>query len=214
MGLETTRYASGRLADLVSQNETDGYFACGLMAGLQRSGPPLEPLRVGMLWLDEHANCHTPETTRSGSFGGIPVGVATGARFSGCNSMRSSIRRPLTVKWRWGGRLTNPFEQRLLDESMIEQLTVEDLRTASPAVFHQFDRLNAISDRLDVQIDMHALDPREVIGPGSNVPGGPSSEEPARLFEAVFRYPKACAIGFAISRPSTRAACRSLSSTG
>ena len=78
MGLETTRYASGRLADLVSQNETDGYFACGLMAGLQRSGPTLEPLRAGMLWLDEHPNCNTPETTRSGSFGGMPVGVATG----------------------------------------------------------------------------------------------------------------------------------------
>jgi arginase family enzyme len=42
------------------------------------------------------------------------------------------------------------------------------------------------------------LDPREVMGHGNKVPGGPSSEELARLFEQIFRrYEKATAIGFA-----------------
>ncbi|HEY0873654.1 MAG TPA: hypothetical protein VGD94_09290 [Vicinamibacterales bacterium] len=45
---------------------------------------------------------------------------------------------------------------------------------------------------------MDVLDPREVMGHGNKVPGGPSSEELARLFEQIFRrYPKASAIGFA-----------------
>ena len=45
---------------------------------------------------------------------------------------------------------------------------------------------------------MDVLDPREVMGHGNKVPGGPSSEELARLFEMIFsRYPKASAIGFA-----------------
>jgi arginase family enzyme len=45
---------------------------------------------------------------------------------------------------------------------------------------------------------MDVLDPREVEGHGNKVPGGPSSEELARLFEQIFRrYPKASAIGFA-----------------
>lgn len=45
---------------------------------------------------------------------------------------------------------------------------------------------------------MDVLNPREVMGHGNKVPGGPSSEELARLFEMIFsRYPKASAIGFA-----------------
>ena len=50
---------------------------------------------------------------------------------------------------------------------------------------------------------MDVLDPREVMGHGNKVPGGPSSEELARLFEQIFRrYAKASAIGFA-TIPST-----------
>jgi hypothetical protein len=49
-----------------------------------------------------------------------------------------------------------------------------------------------------VHIDMDVLDPREVMDHGNKVPGGPSSDELARLFEEIFRrYSKASAIGFA-----------------
>ena len=75
---------------------------------------------------------------------------------------------------------------------------MHDLRTMSPAVWSQLDRLNAISDKLYIHIDMDVLDPREVMGHGNKVPDGPSSQELARLFEEIFRrYPKASAIGFA-----------------
>ncbi len=80
--------ALGHFADLVAQNEREGYFTVGLLAtcpsmpglvaGLQHSGRPRAPLRIGMLWLDAHPDFNTPETTRSGSLGGMPVAVATG----------------------------------------------------------------------------------------------------------------------------------------
>ena len=50
----------------------------GMVAGLQKTGPTLEPIRIGMLWLDAHPDFNTPDTTRSGSLGGMPVAVATG----------------------------------------------------------------------------------------------------------------------------------------
>src|SRR4029450_13960075 len=78
----------GHFADLVSKNERDGFFTVGLLttcpsmpglvAGLQHSGPTREPIKVGMLWLDAHPDFNTPEMTRSGSLGGMPVAVATG----------------------------------------------------------------------------------------------------------------------------------------
>ncbi|HEX6314789.1 MAG TPA: arginase family protein [Gemmatimonadaceae bacterium] len=201
--------ALGHFADIVRQNEADGYFTVGLLAtcpsmpglvaGLQRSGPGRDPLRIGMLWLDAHPDINTPETTRSGSLGGMPVAVATGRAL---HRMRLDATLDPAMSDQHvvmgGVRLTDPLEQDILDNSRIEQVSVDDLRQASPAVFEQLDRLNRISDKLYVHIDLDVLDPAEVPGHGNKVPGGPSSRELAALFEQIFaRYPRASAIGFA-----------------
>jgi arginase len=201
--------ALGHFADLVAANEREGYFTVGLLAtcpsmpglvaGLQRSGPSSKPARIGMLWLDAHPDFNTPETTRSGSLGGMPVAVATGRALPRLRA-HATLDPPLADEQvvMGGVRLTDPLEQELLDDSRIQQLSVEDLRSASPAVFAQLDRLDRTVDKIYVHIDMDVLDPREVMGHGNKVPGGPSSEELARLFETIFsRYPKASAIGFA-----------------
>jgi arginase len=171
----------------------------GLVAGLQHSGPTREPLRIGMLWLDAHPDFNTPETTRSGSLGGMPVAVATGRALQRMR-LDAKLDPPLPdIHVVMGGvRLTDPLEQQLLDESRIEQLTVEDLRHATPALFAQLDRLARITDKMYVHIDMDVLAEREVMAHQNKVPGGPTSEELAALFEKIFtRYPKASAIGFA-----------------
>ncbi|MEK6301920.1 MAG: arginase family protein [Acidobacteriota bacterium] len=201
--------ALGHFADIVAQNERDGYFTVGLLAtcpsmpglvaGLQHSGTTREPLKVGMLWLDAHPDFNTPETTRSGSLGGMPVAVATGRALQRLR-LDAKLDPPLSDQHivMGGVRLTDPLEQHLLDQSFIEQLSVDDLRSMTPAVFAQLDRLSRLTDKLYVHIDMDVLDPREVMGHGNKVPNGPSSQQLAALFEAIFkRYPKASAIGFA-----------------
>jgi arginase len=199
----------GHFADIVSKNEREGYFTVGLLAtcpsmpglvaGLQRSGPTREPIKVGMLWLDAHPDFNTPETTRSGSLGGMPVAVATGRALQ-VMRLDAKLDPPLPDRHivMGGVRLTDPLEQHLLDTSMIEQLSVDDLRRQTPAVWTQMDRLNRLTDKIYVHIDMDVLDPREVMAHGNKVPNGPSSEQLAKLFEAIFaKYPKASAIGFA-----------------
>jgi arginase len=201
--------ALGHYADIVAQNERDGFFTVGLyatcpsmpgmVAGLQHSGPTHEPIRIGMLWLDAHPDFNTPETTRSGSLGGMPVAVATGRAL---HNMRldAHLDPPLSDRniVMGGVRLTDPLEQSLLDNSRIEQLSVDDLRNMTPAVWAQLDRLSSQVDKLYIHIDMDVLDPREVMAHQNKVPNGPSSEQLAALFEQIFRrYPKASAIGFA-----------------
>jgi arginase len=213
-GWKRLGFALGRFADLVSQNERDGHLTIGLLAtcpsmpglvaGLQRARSPLEPLRVGMLWLDAHPDFNTPETTRSGSLGGMPVAVATGRAL---HRMRfdAKLDPPLSERHvvMGGVRLTDPLEQAMLEASEIEQLSVEDLRAASPAVFKQLDRLDRLTDRIYVHVDMDVLDPREVMAHGNKVPGGPSSEELSRLFEQIFRrYEKVSALGIATIPPT------------
>jgi arginase len=203
----------GHFADIVTRNERDGFFTVGLLAtcpsmpglvaGLQRSGPTMEALRIGMLWLDAHPDLNTPETTRSGSLGGMPVAVATGRALSGMR-LDAKLDPPLADRYvvMGGVRLTDPLEQHLLDTSQIEQVSVDDLRRQTPAVWAQLDRLDRLTDKIYVHIDMDVLDPREVMAHGNKVPGGPSSEALAALFEQIFtRYRKASAIGFATIPP-------------
>jgi arginase len=205
--------ALGHYADIVSRSEKDGYFTVGLfatcpsmpgmVAGLQKTGPTRDPIRVGMLWLDAHPDFNTPETTRSGSMGGMPVAIATG-RALPVLRRDAGLDPPLADRHvvMGGVRLTDPLEQRLLDDSRIEQLSVEDLQQMTPAVWAQLDRLSRLTDKIYVHIDMDVLDPREVMAHGNKVPGGPSSEQLAALFEQIFaRYPKASAIGFATIPP-------------
>lgn len=206
--------ALGHFADIVTKNERDGYFTVGLLAtcpsmpglvaGLQHSGPTRSPLKIGMLWLDAHPDFNTPETTRSGSLGGMPVAVATGRALQRMR-LDAHLDPPLRDRQivMGGVRLTDPLEQQLLDRSNIQQLSVDDLRNMTPAVFAQLDRLSRTTDKIYIHIDMDVLDPREVMGHGNKVPNGPSSEQLAKLFETIFsRYPKASAIGFA-TIPST-----------
>lgn len=206
--------ALGHYADIVAKNERDGYFTVGLLAtcpsmpglvaGLQHSGATSKPLKIGMLWLDAHPDFNTPETTRSGSLGGMPVAVATGRALQRMR-LDAHLDPPLPDRHvvMGGVRLVDPLEQQLLDRSKIEQVSVDDLRNMTPAVFAQLDRLSKLTDKIYIHIDMDVLDPSEVMGHQNKVPNGPSSEQLAKLFEEIFRrYPKASAIGFA-TIPST-----------
>ncbi|HMC56598.1 MAG TPA: arginase family protein [Gemmatimonadaceae bacterium] len=199
----------GHFADIIAANERDGYFTVGLLAtcpsmpglvaGLQHSSASGKPVRIGMLWLDAHPDFNTPETTRSGSLGGMPVAVATGRALQRMR-LDAKLDPPLADEQvvMGGVRLVDPLEQQLLDSSRIQQVSVADLRTRSAAVFAQLDRLSRENDKLYIHIDMDVLDPREVMAHQNKVPNGPSSEELATLFEEIFRrYAKASAIGFA-----------------
>jgi arginase len=212
-GWKRLGYALGHLGKVVAQNERDGYFTVGLLgtcpsmpgmvAGFQRSGRTPEALKIGMLWLDAHGDINTPETTRSGSLGGMPVAVATGRALQRMR-LDAGLDPPLSDRHvvMGGVRLNDPLEQHIIDQSQIEQLTVDDLRTMSPAVTRQMDRLSALTDKIYVHIDMDVLDPPEVMAHGNKVPNGPTSHQLTALFEMIFRrYPKAVGIGFATIPP-------------
>jgi arginase len=207
-------WALGDFARIVEKNERDGFFTVGLyatcpsmpgmVAGLEHSGPSGRPLRVGMLWLDAHPDFNTPETTRSGSMGGMPVAIATGRALKNLR-LDATLDPPLRDEDVVMGavRVWDPLERDLLDHSKIQQLSADDIRHMTPAVWAQLDRLNAQVDKLYIHVDMDVLDAREVPKHYYPVPGGPSSQELAMLFERIFtRYPKAAAIGFATIPPS------------
>jgi arginase len=186
----------------------------GMLAGLQRLGRAaapgpgrdipreglagVKPLRVGLIYLDAHADFNTPETTLSGMLGGMDVAVAAGLCLDRLR-LKIGLDPALPTKYivLGGLRDVDPLEQELIDRSAIEVLTTEDLRRPGPAIDAQMERLGRLTDVIYVHIDMDVLDPAEVRGHSLSVPEGPTSQELAAAVQRIFRHPKAEAIGIA-----------------
>ena len=206
-------WALGDFAKIVAKNERDGFFTVGLYATCP-SMPGMvagSSIRVrgqaaprrhalarrasGLQYAGDHAQRIDGRHARCHRHGSRAQELRLDA------TLDPPLRDEDVVMA--GVRLTDPLEQDLLDHSKIQQLSVDDIRKITPAVWRQLDRLNAQVDKLYIHIDMDVLDPREVSMHVNKVPGGPSSEELATLLEQIFaRYPKATAVGFATLPPS------------
>ena len=200
--------ANGHLADAVSAAVRDGDLAVGLLAncssllgmlgGVQRSGPTVRPLRVGLVYIDAHADFNTPETTLSGMLGGMDVAAAAGLCLTNLRlASKLAIALPTRAIVLAGVRDTDPLEQDLIDRSDVAHLSVDDLRSRSAAFRQVLADLSHRVDRLYLPVDMDVLDPREVSGHSLAVPGGPTSKELGAAITEMFKDPKTVALGIA-----------------
>jgi arginase len=200
--------ANGDLAKQVAAERRGGSFPIGLLAncssvvgmlsGLQHSSPGGRPLRVGLVFIDAHADFNTPETTLSGMLGGMPVAIAAGMGLTRMR-LKAGLEPALPARHIVEAcvRDTDPLEEDLLDRSEIQQLSVEDIRHRSENLHRQMQRLSDTTDAIYIHVDMDVLDPREVPGHPLTVAGGPSSAELAAALTEMFKYEKAAAFGVA-----------------
>lgn len=200
--------ANGHLAEYAAENERNGHFNVGLynncsslsgmLGGLQQSGPDGRLLRVGLIWIDAHGDYNTPETTLSGMLGGMPVAVAAGHALARMRE-QSGLQIPLPTEHIVMAcvRDTDPLEQERIDHSMIEHISVDDVRSLSDNIHLQMERLSQITDLIYIHIDLDVLDPKEVPGHPLTVPNGPTSRELADAMTVMFRFEKAAALGIA-----------------
>ena len=200
--------ANGDLAKIVADERRAGYLPIGLLAncsslagmlsGLQHSGPNARPLRVGLVFIDAHADFNTPETTLSGMLGGMPVAIAAGMALTRMR-LKAGLEPALPTRHivEAAVRDTDPLEQELVDRSDIHQLSVEDIRQRSESLHREMQRLSENTDAIYIHVDMDVLDPREVPGHPLTVAGGPSSQELAAVLTEMFKYEKAAAFGVA-----------------
>jgi arginase len=199
-------------SDLVIGLLTNCSDLLGMLAGLQRpaaaadarnaggavglAGP--KPRRIGLVWIDAHADFNTPETTLSGMLGGMPVAIASGMCLTR-HRLATGLDPALPTKYivMAGLRDVDPLEQDLLDRSDCEMLTVDDIRRLTGSITGQIDRLARLTDLIYVHIDMDVLDPSEVAGHPLTAPEGPTSKELAAALGVMFRHPKVGALGIA-----------------
>jgi len=205
--------ASNHLADMVAEQIRAGALPIGLLsncnglmgmlAGHQRARGA-RPLRVGLVWVDAHGDFNTPETSLSGMMGGMPVAISTGLCLHHIRRA-CGLDPPLPTKYvtMVGVRDTDPWEQYLIDQNDISQITVDDVRRLSPAIDMEMDRLSVITDLVYIHVDLDVLDPSDIPGAGLPVKDGPTAEELSEALEIMFENPKAAGFGMA-SYPARR----------
>jgi hypothetical protein len=114
--------------------------------GLQPAGlAGRKPLRIGLVWIDTHADFNTPETTLSGMLGVMPVAIAAGKCLTRLR-LKTGLDPALPTKYivMAGLRDVDPLEQELLDRSQCEMISVEDIKNLSDNINKQMERFAKI----------------------------------------------------------------------
>ncbi|MFC2118458.1 arginase family protein [Bacteroidota bacterium] len=217
---------SKHIGDLIAENNKNEFFTIGLLdnctdllgmlAGLQNMKPQKDqsqkdfrslqnsglagnkPLRIGLVWIDAHADFNTPETSLSGMLGGMPVAIASGMCLTRLR-LKTGLDPALPSKYVVMSCLrdVDPLEQELIDRSQIEMISVQDVRNQSDNINFQIERLSKLTDIIYIHIDMDVLDPEEVAGHPLTAPDGPGSIELAAALKTMFTYEKVAALGIA-----------------
>lgn len=199
--------ASGHMSEIVSAQINREEFCIalisnciglmGVLGGVQKSGDG-QPLRVGLVYFDAHADINTPETTRSGLMGGMPVASATGICLHRLRQ-QAGLVVPLPTRYvsYVGVREVDALEYEILDRSAVEYITVDEVKTMSPAIREQMDRLSRITDLVYIHIDTDVLNPGEMPGHTTPEPNGFSSEQLAECLEEMCSYPNVACLGVA-----------------
>lgn len=161
----------------------DHSLAIGTLAGLSDACD-----RLGLLWIDAHADFNTPESSPSGNIHGMSLAVACGY---GNRQLRAIADRDPLVEEAdvhlFGPRDIDPGEAAALRGSEIHWQTTAQWRAAGliPAALAAIDDLRRRCDHIHLSFDIDVLDLAHVPGTGTPVAGGLRPEEALDLLRAL-----------------------------
>lgn len=161
----------------------DHSLAIGTLAGLSDSCE-----RLGLLWIDAHADFNTPHSSPSGNIHGMSLAVACGHGLPDLRAIASldpMVREEDVVLL--GCRDVDPGEREQLARSGVRVCGVEDWRRrgVAGAAREAVESLASRCDHVHLSFDIDVLDPRHVPGTGTPVEGGLERDEALELLQAL-----------------------------
>ena len=145
--------------------------------------------KIGIIWIDAHADFNTPETTPSGNIHGMPLAALCG--FGDPRLVSLWEETPPVVDPRRvaviGARDLDPGEKRNLREAgvMVQSMEQIDRFGMVTALENAIEQVSRDADGIYLSFDMDSLDPRHAPGVGTPVPGGLSYREAHLACEVV-----------------------------
>ncbi len=145
--------------------------------------------KLGVIWVDAHADFNTPATTPSGNIHGMPLAALCGLgdpRLVTLWDETPPVIDPSRVAI-IGARDLDPGEKQNLRNAGVMVQSMEQIdRMGMVAVMEQaIERVSKDVDGIYLSFDMDALDPRHAPGVGTPVPGGLTSREAHLACEIV-----------------------------
>jgi arginase len=216
-----------RVSAAVAQNMMNHYFpivlsgdhssALGTISGIKAAFPTK---KLGVVWLDAHADIHSPFTSPSGNIHGMPLAAALGF-----DNLKCQINEPgEPTKYHWelmknigiqGPKITSNHlvyfglrdfeesEKKLIDEHKIQFYKVEEVRERgiSLCVKEAIEKLKDC-DHIYISFDVDSMDADSVsYGTGTPVPIGFFASEIIEIFDTLMETKKVSCIEFTEINP-------------
>ncbi len=195
----------------------DGFFpmviagdhstAYGTIAGIKKMHPKK---RLGVIWIDAHADFHSPYTTPSGNMHGMTLAMACDV-----DNLECKVNDPKGETIEYWEQIMNVGtpgakiypedivfisvrdlekpENYLINKHGITNFTAAEVRKLGPAAVAQ-EALTLLDhcDLIYVSFDVDSMDSRISIGTGTPVPNGLTVEEAKILNTELAKSPKLC----------------------
>ncbi|MEO5922701.1 MAG: arginase [Bryobacteraceae bacterium] len=190
--LKQIAHTCARLADMVEQaieRSTvpvvlggDHSIAVGTIAGLARKK------KIGVIWIDAHADMNTPESSPSGNVHGMPLACCIGKGPVELTGLAGHVPmvNPANVAI-VGLRSVDEMERLNVRGTGVHAFTMRDIdELGMPAVIRQAMHVASEgTDGFHVSFDMDSVDPVEAPGVGTPVPGGLTYREAHLAMELI-----------------------------
>lgn len=184
--------------------------AGGTIAGIKSAFPDK---RLGVIWIDAHADIHTPFTTPSGNIHGMPLATALAIDNLECRS--NEVDDETVSLWNElknvGGimpkigpedivyvavRSTEDEEDQCIKRFNIKTISVAELRDkGTDAIAAGISDYLSSCDIFYISFDVDSMDPDLTSrGTGTPVENGLRPDEAKRLLELLVQNPKTCAL--------------------
>lgn len=183
----------------------DHSTAVGTIAGVKSAYPDA---RIGVIWIDAHADIHSPYTTPSGNMHGMPIAASLNIdnKLKGQNTPHVEVVEKWELLKRLNGiqpkieeedlvyvgvRDTEWQEDQLLESLKIMNVSIEELRSRK---VHQtvaliLNQLKSV-DHIYISYDVDVLDPSLSRGTGTPVDNGLFLDEVKELLSKLCQSPK------------------------
>jgi arginase len=216
-----------RVCDAVSENLVDSYFpivlsgdhssALGTMSGIKAANPDKT---LGVIWIDAHADIHSPYTSPSGNIHGMPLAAAMGI-----DNLECQVNEPgelTNLHWSnmknigvagpklspdhliyFGVRDFEEAEKIAIEKNNIRLIRVEELRYRGLDICVKEAIGKLLNcDLIYISFDVDSMDCDNIsYGTGTPVPHGLLPTEVMQIFDGLLATKKVCCIEFTEINP-------------
>ncbi len=166
--------------------------------------------RLGVIWIDAHADLHTPYTTPSGNVHGMPLGACLGEGYAS-----DAINKPHVDTIKYWEQLTHLGVNKIhpkIDPKDLVLIAIRDLEEQEWADVDENRIMNYVParllnksmeevveetlaylhecDLLYVSFDVDSMDPSVSVGTGTSVDNGLTQEQAQELLNGFYASPK------------------------